>query len=482
MARSGVFIDGSWTADGPVLEIFDPSDTRVHVDTVVSGTADDLRDATQSALAAEESWRNTTPEDRAGVLRAAAQLLRDRANWIATAMVSEEGKTFKEARGEAVRAAGTLDYHADQALSMQDQVLLPIRSGAVTTVRRRPVGPVAVISPFNFPLLVPAWKIGPALAHGNTVVWKPSPLTPLTSINLMQLFDDAGLPRGVLNMVVASGEATADGLIGTPGIKAVTFTGSTAAGRAVQARLAGLDTRVQLEMGGNGPAIVLAGVDVGQVASEIARGAFASTGQRCTGIRRVIVVDQVEDFENALVAAAEGWNVGPGMDPTSDIGPLVSAAAQKAVRMRVDRLRAAGCAVLTGGDPVTGEARKHGHYVHPCIVTGLDPTSALAGEEIFGPVVVVYRVESPAEAFRLANATSFGLSAAVFSSDASDAMAAADSLQFGTVNMNFAGSVAAHVPFLGWGDSGFGPAEQGETAVEFFTRTQVVNVHGDDDG
>lgn len=482
MARSGVFIGGSWSGDGPTLEIFDPSDTRVHVDTVVSGTVDDLRDATQAALVAEESWRNTNPEDRAGILHAAARLLQERANWIATAMVAEEGKTFKEARGEVIRAAGTLAYHADQALSMQDQVLAPIRPGAVTTVRRRPVGPVAVISPFNFPVLVPSWKIGPALAYGNTVVWKPSPLTPLTSINLMQVFDDAGLPPGVLNMVVASGQATADGLIGAPGIKAVTFTGSTAAGRAVQTRLAGLDTRIQLEMGGNGPAIVLPGVDVEQVAAEIAKGAFASTGQRCTGIRRVVVVDQVGDFEDALVVAAEGWKVGPGMDPTSDMGPLVSAAAQKAVRMRVDRLRAAGCAVLTGGDPVTGETREHGHFVHPCVVAGLDPTNALAAEEIFGPVVAVYRVESPTEAFRLANATSFGLSAAVFASEVNDAMAAADSLQFGTVNMNFAGSVAAHVPFLGWGDSGFGPAEQGETAVEFFTRTQVVNVHGDDDG
>ncbi len=482
MTRSAVFIAGTWRGTGSPIEVRDPADTRVLVETIVSGTADDLRDATEAAAGAANSWAATSVSDRADLLRAAAGLLRTRSDRIARELVAEEGKTFREATGEVVRAADTLDYHAAQALMVADQALAPIRPGAVTTVRRRPVGPVAVISPFNFPILVPAWKIGPALVYGNTVVWKPSPLTALTAINLTEAFEDAGIPNGVLNMVVASGEATADGLIGAPGIKAVTFTGSTTAGRSIQAALAGLDTTVQLEMGGSNPAVVLMGVDVEHVAAEIVKGALAGTGQRCTGIRRVIVADEIVDFEGALVAAVERWRIGPGMDPDSDMGPLVSAMAQKGYTTSIDRLRRAGGTVLTGGQSVTEGDYSNGHFVVPAVVVGLDPTSDAASEEIFGPLMAVYRVGSRREAFQLANATSYGLSAAVFSPNTDDAQAAVDSLRVGMMNLNFTGSVAAHVPFVGWGDSGFGPAEQGETAIEFFTRTQVINTYGDSNG
>jgi len=477
MARSGVFIAGDWTGSGPPVVIRDPSDTRVVVDTVVTGSPDDLRNAVEAAQAAA-SWQATTPQDRAGYLFAAARLVRERAERIAAELVSEEGKTLREAGGEVARSAATLEYHAGQALRAQGEVLAPIRPGALSVARRRPVGPVVVISPFNFPLLVPAWKIGPALAHGNTVVWKPSSLTPLTAINLMEAFHDAGLPPGVLNLVVASGEAAARGLIAAPGIKALTFTGSTAAGRSIQARLAGLDTRVQLEMGGNNAAIVFDGVDVEQAAAEIIKGSLAGSGQRCTGLRRVIIVGRVEGIEEALTTEVGRWRVGPGMDPASDIGPLVSSAARRDVLAGLGRLARAGATVVTDDRSVDDEAWRHGHYVAPAMVSDLDPADDLACEEIFGPVLTLYRADSREDAFHLANSTPFGLSHAVFSTEINDALAAADSLDAGMVHVNAAGGVAAHVPFVGWGDSGFGPAEQGETAVEFFTRTQVINVHG----
>jgi len=443
----------------------------------MTGSPDDLRNAVAAAQAAV-SWQVTSPQERAGYLSTAARLLRERAERIAAELVSEEGKTLREAGGEVIRSAATLEYHAGQALRAQGEVLAPIRPGALTVTRRRPVGPVAVISPFNFPMLVPAWKIGPALAHGNTVVWKPSSLTPLTAINLTEAFHDAGLPPGVLNMVVASGKAAAGSLIGAPGIKALTFTGSTTAGRTIQARLGGLDTRVQLEMGGNNAAIVFDGVDVAQVAAEIIKGALAGSGQRCTGIRRVIIAGRVAGIEDALVAEAGRWRVGPGMDPNSDMGPLVSAAARRDVLAGLERLVGAGATIVTADRTVEDEVWEHGHFVAPAIVSNLDPDDDLACEEIFGPVLSLYRADTRDEAFRLANATPFGLSHAVFSPEIDDALAAADSLEAGMVHVNASGGVAPHVPFVGWGDSGFGPAEQGETAVEFFTRTQVINVHG----
>lgn len=477
MARSGVFIAGDWTGSGPPVVIRNPADTRVVVDTVVTGSPDDLRNAVEAAQVTT-SWQATTPQDRAGYLFAAARLVRERAERIAAELVSEEGKTLREAGGEVTRSAATLEYHAGQALRAQGEVLVPIRPRALSVARRRPVGPVAVISPFNFPLLVPAWKIGPALAHGNTVVWKPASLTPLTAINLMEAFHDGGLPPGVLNLVVASGEAATRGLIAAPGIKALTFTGSTAVGRSIQAQLAGLDTRVQLEMGGNNAAIVFDGVDVAQAAAEIIKGSLAGSGQRCTGIRRVIIVGRVEGIEEALTAEAGRWRVGPGMDPASDIGPLVSSAARRDVLAGLGRLVRAGATVVTDDRSVDDEAWEHGHFVAPAIVSNLDPADDLACEEIFGPVLTLYRADSREDAFHLANSTPFGLSHAVFSTEINDALAAADSLEAGMVHVNAAGGVAAHVPFVGWGDSGFGPAEQGETAVEFFTRTQVINVHG----
>ncbi len=338
---------------------------------------------------------------------------------------------------------------------------------------------VGVVTPFNFPIAIPAWKIAPALTYGNTVVWKPAGTVPLLAMRLVQALADAGLPPGVLNLVIGGREVGA-GIADHPGIDALTFTGSTAVGRSLAAAGAARGVPVQAEMGGKNAAVVLGDADLDLAAEQVLLGAFRSSGQKCTATSRLIVTDDVADeFVGELVARIGKWTVGNPLDEHVHMGPVVDAAAWTSIQAGVDEAVRQGARVLCGGRPYEDGALAAGFYVPPTVLelpgTGLD----VWREELFGPVLAVCRAADAEAAFALADDSDYGLSAAVFTQDLTRALGALEDLDVGILHINSESAGAdPHVPFGGAKKSGYGPKEQGRAAREFFTHTTTVYLRG----
>ncbi|HWV84845.1 MAG TPA: aldehyde dehydrogenase family protein [Capillimicrobium sp.] len=473
MTTPGTYVDGAWGGAGRPLAVRNPADVDELVAEIDAGDAATVAAACAAAAQAAPGWGATPGADRARLLDAFARELEACGDAIARDLVREEGKTLAEAGGEVRRAAQSLRYYAQEALAPLGDVLPPARPGAVTMTRRRPVGPVALITPFNFPLLVPAWKLAPALAYGNTVVWKPSELTPLTALHVVRAAERAGLPPGVLNLVTGGAEVGA-ALVAAPEIAALSFTGSTAVGRAIERAVAGRGVRLQLEMGGANAAVVLADAPLPETAAALLEGAMGGTGQRCTAIRRAVVErPALAPLAEALRDGLAGWRLGSGLDPGVAMGPLVSAPAADRVLAAVDEARRHGASVVAGGSRPAENGLARGHFVEPTVLAG-----ATAGdEEVFGPLLTLIPVDDLDEAIAVANATRYGLNAAVFTADLARALRFADAAEAGMVHVNATGGVAVHVPFGGIKDSGLGPFEQGRAAAELFTRPRVIHLH-----
>ncbi|MGH8794427.1 MAG: aldehyde dehydrogenase family protein, partial [Stackebrandtia sp.] len=422
------------------------------------------------------------------VLRAAADALRDAGERIAWAITAEEGKTIGEARGEVDRAAATLHYQAGRILQPEGATYAAGVSGAEVRTVREPLGAVAVITPWNFPTATPLWKIAPALAHGNAVVWKPAEQTPTAAVATVEALTAGGLPPGVLNLLVGDAR-TGAALVDHPGVAAISFTGSTSTGQRVIAAAAPRRVPVQAEMGGHNPAIVFDDADLDSAADHLVAGAMLSTGQKCTATRRIAVARSVYDaVVERLVRRIEALIVGDGAEAGVDLGPLVSAEALADVMSAVDEAREAGFAVLAGGRRLDDDRLDGGHYVAPTLLAatpGLaaSPESPRAprvwAEEVFGPVAVIAAVEDDDHAFAVANATSYGLSAAVHTSSLARTRQAISRLNAGMICVNGPTTGAElHAPFGGVGRSSApGPREQGDAAREFYTRTKTVTVH-----
>ena len=355
---------------------------------VAPADASMAEEAVEAARRAFPGWSELPAPARGEILRKAAGVLETRLSAIARDFTREEGKTLLEAEGETRRAAAVLRYYAGQTLEPDGETYPSHSAGTFLFARREPVGVVTVLTPWNFPLAIPAWKIAPALAYGNTVVWKPAELVPLTATRLTEALLEAGLPPGVFNMVLGRGAEIGDVLVSHPGVAAVTFTGSNEVGRAVQSRATTAGKRVQLEMGGKNPAVVLKDADLDLAAEHVARGAFLSTGQKCTATSRVIVERPVlADFQDRLVAITRGWKLGDPLSPDTKIGPLVSQAQMERVLGYIDSAREDGARFLAGGARSAGLAP--GYFVEPTVVAGLGPEFRVAREEIFGPVAVL---------------------------------------------------------------------------------------------
>ncbi len=470
-----VFVDGSWRQGEREVTVVDPADPTRVVGSYETAAASTVGEACTSAERAFGGWSRRAPEERVQILRRIAGLLDDRTETLARLVVGEEGKTFAEARAEVRRSAEVFRYYGGEVLQPVGSVV-PV-GGSFTFTRRRPRGVVAVVTAFNYPLLVPAWKLAAALAFGNTVVWKPARGATLAAIELCRIFEEAELPDGVVQMLPGSGPELGPRVVADPRVVAVTFTGSTGVGRSLEEVVAGRGTALQLEMGGKNAAVVLADADLEHAARRIAYGTLSGSGQKCTAIERCIVEAKVADeLVAALVDEFGRWRVGPGMDPETRMGPVVDRRAWDRIVTSIDAATEQGAVLVTGGvSPLVEE--RGGWFIEPTLLDGVEPSDPIAIDEVFGPVLAVLRVADVAEAVRVHEATRYGLNAGIFTRDVDRAFDLVDRLTVGMVHVNDVSGFPLQAPFGGRKDSGHGPLELGKAAVSFFTEEQVVHVH-----
>jgi aldehyde dehydrogenase (NAD+) len=433
---------------------------------------DDAVTAAQDALG---SWRSTPAPARGGILFRVAQQLRDEAERIAALVTREQGKTLDEARGEVALAVDVLEYIGGEGRRLAGETLPSMQAGRLIWTVPQPVGIVGLITPWNFPLAVPIWKIAPALVGGNTVVWKPSRITPAISEAIVTLFDRVGVPPGVLNMVNGAGHTVGRALATHARVRAISFTSSYEVATDIYATAAKRLKKVQCEAGGKNAAIVLADADLDRAADLIAQGAFRYAGQRCTATSRVVVDRAVADrLVDALADRAHAITVGDGLDPGTRMGPIVDESQLARVLTFVEAGRREGRPIC-GGARLDGSAYERGWFVPPTLFDHVSPDASIAQEEIFGPVLAVCRVEGASEALDAANRNRFGMTIALFTRDLRRVLEAVDRLECGIVHVN-GGTTSAevHVPFGGIKDTGVGERELGSTAVDFYTEPKVV--------
>ncbi|GAA3546929.1 aldehyde dehydrogenase family protein [Nocardioides daeguensis] len=466
------YVDGEYVGDhlgGPgTHDRENPADVAEVVSTARWADPAIAEHAVASARAASSSWQATPAPVRGDVLRRCADLLEQRTAAIAQDMAREQGKTVPEAAGEVGRSVAILRYFAAQTLAPDGSSYPSHQAGTRLFSRRIPVGVVSAITPWNFPLAIPVWKIAPALAYGNTVVWKPSEVVPLTSTALLAAFIDAGLPGGVLHMLLGGGAGLGPALYD---VDAVTFTGSTSVGREVVLPAAvASGAQVQLELGGKNVAVVLADADLDLAVAQVARGAFLSAGQKCTATSLVLAQESIRaELAARLSAWAAAAVVGDPRASATEIGPLATAAQLERYESFLDPA-AHGGTVIAGGRGPAG-----GHFARPAVICDADPHSRASRDEIFAPIAVLEPVADLSDALRRANETHFGLTASIFTSELAAAYRFIDEIETGIVKVNQeSAGLEFHVPFGGIKDSGYGPAEQGLAAQEFYTRSKTV--------
>ncbi|ALU68675.1 aldehyde dehydrogenase [Rhodococcus erythropolis R138] len=467
-------IGGAWvTGSEGTLTDTNPARPDEVVATGGRAGASEMATGVRIARIAANDWARLPMSERGAYLTRAAEIIETNADAWGEELTREEGKTLAEGIGEVRRAAQILRYYGNAADRESGTVYSSPRSGEQILVTRKPLGVVGVVTPFNFPIAIPAWKIAPALVYGNTVVWKPAAAVPLLAFRLAQALTEAGLPDGVLNMILAD-SAAGEALVDHPDLDAVTFTGSTGVGRRIAGSAAARGVPAQAEMGGKNAAIVLADADLELAVEQVMLGAFRSTGQKCTATSRLVLHESIaEEFLARLTVEVEELRVGDPLDPDVTTGPVVSAYAQQTIIEGIDRAVGGGARVVA-----SAEAPESGHYVRPTVLE-LSASTELWFEELFGPVLAVQRAATTADAFRLANEGEFGLSAALFTQDLTSALAGIDDLDVGILHVNSESAGAdPHVPFGGAKKSGYGPKEQGDAAREFFTHTTTVYLRG----
>ncbi|KQW46091.1 aldehyde dehydrogenase [Nocardioides sp. Root1257] len=469
------FVGGERIEGGPVHHDLSPSDSTDVVASWGAASEDLAHQAIEAAVAAAPGWASTTGARRGEILTIAGLEIERRADELGRVLAREEGKTLPEAIGEVRRAAQILQFQGGQAIRNRGQLLDSVRPGIEVSITREPVGVVSVIAPWNFPIAIPAWKIAPALAYGNTVVLKPAEAVPASAWHLVDILHRAGLPDGVLNLVLGRGREIGDVLTGSVGLNAVTFTGSEDTGRRVLERTSAAGIRAQLEMGGKNPLVVLDDADIEVAVTQALAGAYGSTGQRCTASSRLIVTRGIHDrFVDGLSVAMAGLRVGHALEDGIDMGPVVDRDQLDQDRRYVSEAADAGREVVGGQ---LEAAPTDGFFMRPALVLGTDPEDAINREEVFGPVASVIEVEDYEQALAVANDTPYGLTAGIITTSLAAAHDFRRRAEAGMVMVNLAtAGVDFHVPFGGRGASSFGPREQGEEAREFFTQVKTAYV------
>jgi aldehyde dehydrogenase (NAD+) len=471
------YIGGEWgpSRSGRTYEKRNPARPSELVGELPASSEEDVEAAVEAAGAAFPDWSRRPIAQRAAVLSKAADLIDERVEKIASDMTREMGKPLREARMEAARAGAIFRFFAGEAWRPKGELYEQSASGQALFTIRRPLGVVALITPWNFPAAIPAWKSAPALVYGNTVVLKLAQDAPLTGLHLAAALDDAGLPGGVLNVVIGRGSEVGTPLVRHPQIKAISFTGSVAVGHQVRDEATRLGKRVQLELGGHNPLVVMADADLGKAAEAAYAGAFWSAGQKCTATRRIFVQEPVyEEFRRLLLDRIERGKVGDPSDPETEVGPIVNEKQLSEVLAAVEQGRDEGGTLLAGGERLDDD----GYLMAPTLFEDVRDDAMLSCEEVFGPVTSLYRFATLDEALARANAVEFGLSASIFTTSLEATQRFVAEAQAGILHVNQQTAGAdVHVPFGGIKGSGYGPHEQGGAALEFYT--EVVTVYQD---
>jgi aldehyde dehydrogenase (NAD+) len=472
------YVDGEWTAgeSGETFAVRNPAATDEVVGHFQASSRADAEAAIEAAVAAQGAWADTPGPERGAVLARTAERLDERREELTETLTREEGKTHDEAAPEVGRAVDIFRYYAQKARDRGGTVKSPsARDKRLYTVEE-PLGTVGLVTPWNYPIAIPAWKIAPALAAGNTVVFKPASLAPNVARKLVEALDDAGLPDGALNMVTGSGSVVGDAFVGDGRVDGVSFTGSSAVGNAVYDTATDDGKRVQTEMGGKNPTVVMPSADVEEAVGVVAAGAFGVTGQACTACSRAIVHTSVHDaFVEGIVERAEAIEVGDGA-AGADMGPQVTADELESSLEYVDIAREEGATLATGGGRPDIEG---GHFVEPTVFTGVEPGMRIAQEEVFGPVLSVIEVEDYEQGVAVANGVDYGLSASIVTRDLGEANRFVDDVESGVVKVNEKTTgLELHVPFGGVKNSSSNTyREQGDAGLDFFTETKTVYVN-----
>ncbi|HTI72637.1 MAG TPA: aldehyde dehydrogenase family protein [Candidatus Limnocylindria bacterium] len=479
MQRYANFIGGQSipATSGQTFQTRNPADAREIVAEYAASSQADAAAAFAAAASAGPKWAAQTPVGRGRVLSKASQLLEAKKGELATLLVREEGKTLVEATGEVQRAVDIFRFYGGVSYTLGGQTIPHDLPGNLLYTRKDPLGVVALITPWNFPIAIPAWKIAPALVTGNAVVIKPASQAPAMTLELAKVLSEAGLPPGVLNVVTGEGRPFGSELASNKSVSALSFTGSTSVGRSLYQALAPRLMRCQLEMGGKNPTLVLADADLDLAANLVARAGFGLTGQACTATSRVIIEKAVLDpFLEKLTAKAKGWKVGSGLAAGIDMGPAVSEAQLTGNLAAVARAKADGATIHWGGERLTAGEYEHGWFMQPTIVSGVRPDMWVASEEIFGPVVAVIAVENFEEALQVANGVDVGLSASLVTRDFKKAMVYAERIEAGVIKVNqISTGLALQAPFGGVKSSSTDSfREQGVAALDFYSRSKTV--------
>lgn len=472
------YIGGEWrpSRDGAVYETRNPANPDEVIGTFPLSTRDDVLDAIAAARQAQKGWAAMPPAQRGEILLRAGLAIEARADELARTLTREEGKTLREAAGEVKRAADIFKFFGGEGRRLSGEVLPSDRTGAFDLVRREPLGVAALITPWNFPIAIPAWKMAPALIAGNAVVLKPASLTPLIAIEVVRALIDAGLPPGVVNLVTGSGAVIGDELATNPGVDAISFTGSYAVGHQLYQKAAARMARVQTEMGGKNPLVVLADADLDLAVQLAVVGGYGVTGQACTATSRVIVeAPLVEAFTARLRARAESLRLGDGLDPATEMGPAASRSQLETDLEYIAIGQREGARLVTGGDVVEGLG---GYFIRPALFIDVRPEMRIAQEEIFGPVIAVMAARDFDEALALANRVQYGLVASICTNNLKRAFQFAEQVEAGVVKINQPTTgLELHVPFGGFKHSSSGTfKEQGRTALDFYTRLKTIYV------
>jgi aldehyde dehydrogenase (NAD+) len=471
------YINGAWV-EGPTFENRNPANTAEIVGLHVAGTPADIARAAAAAEAALPAWSAMNGPARGALLFKAADLLDARFDEIAAEMTREEGKTLPEAKGEVRRSINIFRYFAGEGSRLAGTMAPSERPRVHMFAIRKPVGVVALITPWNFPSAIPAWKLAPALICGNTVVMKPASAAPLSAWRLIEACHDAGIPPGVVNFAAGGGGSLGAALLNAAPVKAISFTGSCGVGLKLHEEASRRRLRIQLEMGGKNPTIVLADADFNSAVENVVNASFFSTGQKCTATSRAIVEEPIYDkFVEAVVERTKSLKVGDGMQPGIDIGPCVDEGQLSTVLDYIEIGRAEAGEPLCGGRRLTGPAHDAGWFVEPTVFADVTPEMRIAREEIFGPVLAIMKARDFTHAMDLANGSEFGLSASLQTTNLSRMYEYVYGMEAGllTVNLPSAG-VEYQLPFGGSKDSSFGPKEQGPAAMEFYSDWKTVYI------
>ena len=467
------FIGGEWVEGGSAIQNINPSDTNDVIGEYAQATAAQLEDAIQAALAARKACREMSLEARQAALMFIGNELMARKDELGELLAREEGKTLAEGKGEVFRSGQHFTFYAAEVLRQIGETADSVRPGIEIDVRREPMGVVAVISPWNFPMAIPAWKIGPALAYGNAVLFKPANLTPGCAHALMDIISRSGLPENAVQLLMGSGSVIGDALAHDPRIDAVTFTGSLQVGKQVAMAAASHLGKYQLELGSKNALVVMDDANLDAAATAAVAGAFGGTGQKCTCSSRLIVHSDVHDqFVDILTQKMGNLKVGHALDEGVTTGPCVSAGQLATNLDWIETAKAEGAEVAAGGGTV--ECRTPGYYMAPTLLTNTTNDMSFNREEMFAPTTAVIKVDSYEEGLNTANDTHYGLTAGIFTQSLARATHFRRNIETGCVSVNIpTGGNDYHVPFGGRKMSSSGPREQGKAAIEFFTQMKT---------